>query len=68
MLMMKSISPLVSGMPKQATEEDLTDSVSQAGDVARIKIVVDHFTGYFRGSSFCKFYDQQSVQQTPWTA
>nr|CDJ94354.1 RNA recognition motif domain containing protein [Haemonchus contortus] len=47
----------VGNLPYQATEQDMGNHFSQAGQVTNVKIVYDRETGRMKGFGFCEFSD-----------
>ncbi len=47
----------------QATEKDITDLFSQAGDVESVKLITDSHTGQPRGFGFVEMSSEEGVQK-----
>ena len=53
----------VGNIPAQATEADLKNHFSKAGDVASVKIMKDHQSGQPRGFAFIEMSTRREAQK-----
>ncbi|VDO28610.1 unnamed protein product [Haemonchus placei] len=54
-------SVYVGNLPYQATEQEIGDFFSQAGQVTNVRMVFDRETGRAKGFGFCEFSDEASA-------
>ena len=52
----------VGGLSDHGSEEELRQLMTQAGQVATVRFVVDNSTGKRKGFGFCEYLDEESAE------